>query len=111
MHIQMMKIYQESTVDVAYEADGKDIKMEYNGVYVMSVQENTPAAGKLKMGDRITEIDNQEISEADDLIDIVDQKQVGDTIMLQVMRDDEPRSETITLAELDGRSEERREGT
>ena len=104
MQLQMMESSQESSVVVAYEAAGKDIEMEYNGVYVMSVQENTPAADKLEMGDRITGIDDQKIFEADDLIDIVDQKEVGDTITLQVIRDDEPRSETITLAELDGKA-------
>jgi len=96
--LQMMENSQESSVVVAYEAAGKEIEMEYHGVYVVSVVDKTPAAGILDMGDRITEIDNQTINEADDLIELIDTKKPGDTVSLTVIRDDKALTETITLA-------------
>src|SRR5690625_4337025 len=53
--------------------------------------------GILQMGDQITGIDGNKISEADDLISYVEQKKSGDIITLDVERDDEQLTEEITL--------------
>src|SRR5699024_6454257 len=94
--LKMMENSQESSTVVAYEAANKEITIEYNGVYVISVREGMPAEGKLEMGDHILGIDGQTINEADDLIDYIEQKQAGDQVSLDVIRDDE--SLTIDLA-------------
>src|SRR5699024_6375958 len=44
--LQMMESSQESSVVVAYEAAGKDVSIVYNGVLVISVEEDMPAEGK-----------------------------------------------------------------
>lgn len=104
--LQMMENSQESSTVVAYEAANKDITIEYNGVYVVSVRKDMPAEGKLEMGDRITGIDGGEIREADDLIQYVDDKQSGDEITMEVHRDEKQIDVTLTLgtyAELDNK--------
>src|SRR5690625_1416725 len=51
--LQMMESSQEASVVVAYEAAGKEVTLDYQGVYVVAVDEDMPAAGKLQMADRI----------------------------------------------------------
>lgn len=99
--LQMMENSQESSVLVAYEAADKEIEMEYNGVYIVSVENHMPATGKLEMGDRINKIDDQEIMEADDLKGLIKLKEAGDQIEVHLVREDESLTETITLEALE----------
>ncbi|GGJ43197.1 SepM family pheromone-processing serine protease [Virgibacillus salexigens] len=102
MHVQlqMMENSQEASTVVAYEAADKDITIDYNGVYVVSVVEGMPAEGKLAMGDRINGIDGKEINEADDLIEYVEGKKANDTITVEFVRDDKQMTEEIVLKKL-----------
>ncbi|PAV29897.1 hypothetical protein CIL05_08440 [Virgibacillus profundi] len=95
--LQMMENSQEASIVVAYEAANKDITIEYNGVYVVSVVEGMPADGKLQMADRIIGIDGNEINEADDLINYVENKQAQDVITLDVVREEETIKKDVTL--------------
>ncbi|WP_368654716.1 SepM family pheromone-processing serine protease [Ornithinibacillus sp. 4-3] len=99
--LQMMDSAQKSATVVAYEAAGKDITIEYDGVYVVSVVENMPADGKLMMGDRIVSVDGREVKETSDLVDYVTAKSAGDTVEVEFIRDEEPGSETLTLAQFE----------
>src|SRR5690625_3028183 len=84
--LQMMESSQEASTVVAYELAGQEINIDYNGVYVVSVMENMPADGKLQMGDRIFGIDGNEIREADDLINYVQEKETDETISVEFTR-------------------------
>lgn len=99
MHVQlnMMENSQESSTVVAYQAADKDITIDYNGVYVVSVVEGMPADGKLKAGDRIIGMDGNKIEKADDLIDNIEEKKADDTISVEVVRNEESFKEEITL--------------
>lgn len=97
VQLQMMESSQESSIVVAYEAADKDIEIEFNGVYVVSVVEGMPAEDKLKMADRIIGVDGKTIKEADDLIQYVDNKEAGDVINIELYRDNQKRTESITL--------------
>lgn len=99
MHAQLfsMESSQEKSTVVAYTAADKEITIDYNGVYVVSVVEGMPADGKLKMGDRIVGIDGKEIQEADDLISYVEKKKAKDTITIDVVREKEKIKEEVTL--------------
>lgn len=63
----------------------------------MNVVENMPAEGKIKMGDRITNIDGKEVKEANELVNYVQEKQPGDTIEVVIDRDGEKRTKTIEV--------------
>lgn len=97
VQLQMMENSQEASTVVAYQAAGKDITINYKGVYVMNVIKGMPAQGKLKMGDRITGIDGNEVKKADDLISYVENKSAGDTISVKFVRDDETQTKDIKL--------------
>lgn len=95
--LQVMESSQEAATVVAYEAADKDINIDYNGVYVVSVVKGMPADGKLEPGDRIIGMDGNDIKESDDLIDYIGEKQEDDTVTVDVVRDEKERTEEITL--------------
>lgn len=96
--LQMMESSQEASVVVAYEVAEKEVTIDYEGVYVVSVEEEMPAFGKLEMADRIVGIDGQVIKEASDLIDYIDEKEEGDVVTLEVIRNEEHLEVDIELA-------------
>lgn len=95
--LQVMESSQEASLVVAYESAGKDITIDYVGVYVVGVVENMPSFGKLEMGDRIISLDGNEIEESSDLVSYVEGKQAGDTIAVDFIRENETLSTEITL--------------
>ncbi len=75
------------------------------GALVSDVQADAPGAkAGLRTGDVITELDGKSITDAGELQMLVGQKQPGDTIHLEVMRDDKPVSVAVTLEELGGKN-------
>lgn len=65
----------------------KLIYSEHSGLYVNSVNENTGADGKLKSGDVIVEIEGEEVTGRAQLSEIVNDKNVGDTVNIKFYRD------------------------
>jgi len=75
------------------------------GALISDVQADAPGAkAGLRTGDVITELDGKPITDAGELQMLVGQKQPGDTIHLEVMRDDKPVSVAVTLEELGGKN-------
>jgi len=75
------------------------------GALVSDVQADAPGAkAGLRTGDVITELDGKPITDAGELQMLVGQKQPGDTVHLEVMRDDKPISVPVTLEELGGKN-------
>ncbi len=71
------------------------------GALVSDVQPDGPGAkAGLKTGDVITELDGKPVTDAGQLQMLVGQKSPGDTIHLEVMRNDKPTSVDVTLADL-----------
>ncbi|GGJ86842.1 hypothetical protein GCM10007063_06700 [Lentibacillus kapialis] len=95
--LQMMESSQEASTVVAYKAANEDISIDYNGVYVVSVVEEMPAEEVLNTGDRIVGIDGRSIDESSDLVEYVENKQAGDTITVNVVRDEKKFEKDITL--------------
>ena len=72
-----------------------------SGALISDVTPDAPGAkAGLKTGDVITELDGKPVTDAGQLQMLVGQKQPGDTIRLEVMRDDKPTSVNVTLADL-----------
>ncbi len=69
------------------------------GAYIVKIVPNSPAVeAGLKQGDIITEVSDQTIKEAKDgLSQIINQKQVGETVELKVWRDGEYQTIPVTL--------------
>ncbi|MBU5467753.1 PDZ domain-containing protein [Virgibacillus sp. MSJ-26] len=99
--LQVMENSQEAATVVAYEAAEKDITIDYEGVYIVSVVENMPAEGQLEVGDEIINIDNNKIEQTDDLMDYIETKRAGDKVNLTIIRDDEELTKEVSLKEFD----------
>lgn len=70
------------------------------GVYVKAVDDFSAAEkGGVKPGDVIIEADGQKITTMDELNEIKNSHQIGDTMTLKVNRDGQERELTVTLAE------------
>lgn len=92
MGIQMVEIRDAQT---AFKYGVNDY-----GVYIYQVEDNSPAkhAG-LRSGDRIIEIDGEEIETTQDVQSIVLEHKVNDKIKIKVVRDDKKETFTVTLGE------------
>jgi serine protease Do len=77
------------------------------GGVVTQVEPDSPGAkAGLQIGDVITEIDGQKVSDAGELQVLVGQKQPGSKIMLKVFREGKTMTVPVTLEELGSRSAE-----
>ena len=75
------------------------------GGVVTQVEPDSPGAkAGLQIGDVITEIDGQKVSDAGELQVLVGQKQPGSKIMLKVLREGKSMTVPVTLEELGKRS-------
>jgi serine protease Do len=80
------------------------------GGVVTQVEPDSPGAkAGLQIGDVITEIDGQKVSDASELQVLVGQKQPGTKIMLKVLRDGKNMTIAVTLEELGNRTAEGRD--
>ena len=81
------------------EQTAKKYKLEV-GVYIKSVEDFSPAekAG-LKSGDVIVKADGKSITTMDELNEIKNSHQIGDTITLTINRNGDNKDITVTLAE------------
>jgi serine protease Do len=82
------------------------------GAVVSQVEDGSPAAkAGLKVGDVITELDGQHVSDASQLQIEVGQKQPGTTIKLGVLRDGKNVSIPVMLEEMGSRDHETKEAS
>lgn len=74
---------------------------EINGVIVVKVLPNTPAAtAGMRRGDVITQIDGQAVTSADQLQRLVENSQIGQALQVKVQRGNQTRQLSIRTAEL-----------
>lgn len=107
MHAQlaMMDSSQQKAIVVAYTAADKEIKVKYNGVYILTVVKDMPADGVLEIGDRITEIDGIKIKEDKDLIKYITTKKAEDKIMIKLIRDEKEMDTSVVLKKFSNASD------
>lgn len=87
--LHLMASSKISAIEVAYKKAGIPIHYDFQGVYVLNVVENMPAAGKLEPGDRIFKVDDLEFKSSQEFIDYVSKESAGDKIALTFMRKNE----------------------
>ncbi|MFD2638165.1 SepM family pheromone-processing serine protease [Piscibacillus salipiscarius] len=95
--LHIMESSQEAATVVAYQAAGRDINIEYKGVYVMGVVDGMPADGALKPGDQILAINDQPVESSQDILDLISSYQKGDQIQANIIRNDQERTVSFDL--------------
>lgn len=90
----------QTAVGVAAEAAGYEIDVRTLAV-VAQILAGGPASGVLEPGDIITAVDGVEVTTGAGLVEGLSVHGAGDTVVLELLRDDAPRTVDITLRELD----------
>ncbi|GEK91514.1 SepM family pheromone-processing serine protease [Alkalibacterium kapii] len=89
---ELQNYYMDYSIDTAkaaaFNAADLPYDINYEGVYVMSVTQESDFYGKLKMGDSITHINGEAFENTDEFIDYVSNQSVGDNVTLTVVRND-----------------------
>lgn len=100
---QMLQRSQEDAKAAALRELGYEVP---ETVVVDGLQEGAPADGVLEVGDVIVEVDGNEISEAQDVVDVITEHEPGDEVEFELERDGETLTVTAgtMAAEEDGRA-------
>lgn len=85
--LYMMNESKNNAIQAAYHAAKRPLQVNYQGIYVLSVRANTPAAKKIKAGDLITAIDGKAFKSSEAFIKYVKAKKTGATVSLTYKRD------------------------
>ena len=104
-NLQAMDQSIDTALYVALTRLGYEVGFTGEGVTILEVVEDSPAAGVLQVGDVVTEIDGTQVLTSDDASNQIRAHQIGDTIRLVGTRNGEPLDVSVTLAphpELEG---------
>ena len=96
----LMDVSKETATVVALREVG--YKIEPSGVAVTEVFAGTPADGKLRVGDRILEVDGRAVASTDDVRAGITRHQVGERVAFRVERDKGEKKLSMPVAEVDG---------
>lgn len=101
----IQKYYMESSgnaaIQVAFEAANYPYELEFNGVYVLQILEQSDFAGELQVGDTVKAVDGQAFETSLDFINYVSQLKVGEEVEITYERSDEIFQATGKLTPLE----------
>lgn len=101
---QIQEFYMESSknnaIQVAFKLAGIDYTMKYQGIYVLSIQEDSNFADDLTLGDTITQADGQNFESVQEFTSYVQSKNIGDELTITYVHGGEERTSTQKLVEL-----------
>ncbi len=99
--VQMTTLTPEIAQQNNSDPNSAFIVPEVNGVIVIRVLPNTPAAvAGLRRGDVITQVDGQAITKAEQLQGVVENSRLGQTLKVQLRRGDQTQQLSVKTAEL-----------
>ncbi|WP_018132897.1 SepM family pheromone-processing serine protease [Effusibacillus pohliae] len=93
----MMNSSQESAVVAAMRYLGRPVTIRYMGALVSGIAPYSKAKNVLQIGDLIVKVDDRPVAKREDLVQYLHDKQVGDKVKLQLIRDSQPKTAEIEL--------------
>lgn len=87
---------------VAFRKLGYDVSVTGEGAEVVEVMEDGTAYNKLQKDDLIIEVDGKKVEMAADAVNIIRNREIGDSVELKVLRDDEELTFVFDTVELEG---------
>lgn len=101
----MMKDSQQNALVAGFSEAGESVDIDYHGIFVRSILPDSPAKKLLNVGDLITSIDGEKMTEVADFISYIEEnKMVGDTANLTIKRDDIEIVREVEMISLDDSS-------
>lgn len=97
---RLMDNSQFNAITVAYDYAKLPMTITHNGIIVMKVVKDGAADRSLKLGDLIKKVDGTVLSEEGQFADLIAAKNKGDEVTLDIKRNDEMVTETVTLTEI-----------
>lgn len=93
----------QTAVKIAYEAAGKDFVINKNNLYVVFLNDFFESSVPVKVGDLIVSADGVEVKDFEQLVDIMDKKEIGDVISLELLRNNKETIVTdVKVKDIDG---------
>lgn len=96
-----METSQNSAISEALTLAGEEVELDYLGVYVLSLSENSTFKDVLKLADTVTGVNGEEFSSSKELIDYVGALKIGDDVTVQYTSDGEDKSSSGKIIKLD----------
>lgn len=103
---KLMTDSQFNAITVAFEKVGIPVVVEFGGVFVMNVLQESASDEILKAGDLIKAIDGIDLKKSGEFVSIISEKKLGDKVELSLERDEKTLEKVVTLGEIpdgDGR--------
>lgn len=90
-----------SAIQAAFETAGKSYEFTYNGVYVMSVLENSHFESLLRPGDTIVALDGNSFESSQEFIEYVQEQEVDQMVEVTYERNGEEATVSAPLTEME----------
>jgi PDZ domain-containing protein len=87
---------------VAFRKLGYNVNVTGEGAEVIEVMKDGSAYNKLQKDDLIVEVDGKKVEMAADAVNIIRNREIGDSVELKVLRDDEELTFVLETLELEG---------
>lgn len=101
----IQQFYMDSSINtaiqVAFEAADRSYELNYEGVYVLQVVEESDFKNTLQVGDTVTSVDGRTFQSSYEFIDYVSTKEVGDEVTVEFKRDEQLKETSGELILLD----------
>lgn len=102
----MMQDSQQNALVAGFTEAGEDVDIRYNGIFVRAILPNSPAKDVLNVGDVITEVDGEKLSDVPSFITYIEEnKQAGDAAKLTILRGEKQFEESVEMIPLDSSSD------
>jgi len=80
---------------------GKEIKMDYLGVYVLQVADNSTFKGVLNIADTVTGVNDKTFESSEELVKYVNSQKLGDRVKVTFQEDGQEKSATGKIIKLE----------
>lgn len=104
-YIRINQFYMETSQNMAkyqgLKAAGKEITMNYLGVYVLQVAKNSTFKGILNIADTVTAVNDKTFDSSEELVKYVNSQKLGDSVKVTYEEDGEEKSATGKIIKLD----------
>lgn len=95
-----METSQNFAIEQALKLANKPYKMEYKGVYVLGVEENSNFADEISVGDTVTKADGKTFTSSEDFMKYVKSQKVGQKMKVTYVHDGKTKEATEKLIKL-----------